>query len=541
MDNTQQAFGELRSLLHEAKAASEDRWRALCELLDDWPEQETMPSAIAYAQSHLRAWPSNLRQMPKRWQTQLVRRQAAPQLALARRLRVDNHLLGGELVEALLSPEGHLALEELELIGALEDNHIIRLSAWEGLGRLSRLRIEQAQLGASSTRALARALDALGTSRLKHLNLERDNLHDDALEALLQAQTMRTLEELRLDGNRIGQGAGALLARFEPSPQLTKLGIGGQPTPVGDALDGLRAQGLEALLNAPWLSQLKGLYLNANRLAELGAQAMSQALKQRRLDQLTELSLVQNNLGPDQAHQLAEAAPPTLKLLSLAFNPLGDQGAASLQLSELSGLETLHLFSAQLGDQGLGMLLHWPYFSGIKELDLGFNHISDLGMRHFKDHKLEALESLDLSMNRLSDDGLYDLSRSDALSRLKHLRLYHNNIGVRCCKMLASSPTLSQLTTLDLGSNPITDEGAAALAAGHWPPSLRRLSLSHAQIGPKGAEALANSGALSQLERLDLEGNPLTERGYRALAHASGLSPSVRRHYALKLRAFDAR
>lgn len=80
--------------------------------------------------------------------------------------------------------------------------------------------------------------------------------------------------------------------------------------------------------------------------------------------------------------------------------------------------------------------------SYLKELDLGYNSISDVGVMRL--------------VEGLSDDNC----------KLKILRLQCCELTPRACTYLATALPKSRLTGLDLGSNKIGDEGLRLLARG---------------------------------------------------------------------------
>lgn len=75
---------------------------------------------------------------------------------------------------------------------------------------------------------------------------------------------------------------------------------------------------------------------------------------------------------------------------------------------------------------------------------------------------LARLTHLDLSDNRMGDEGASFLAIGRCWRRLTFLRLGHNNITNVGARALAESAELAALTVLDLTHNPITDEGALA-------------------------------------------------------------------------------
>jgi uncharacterized protein (TIGR02996 family) len=70
---------------------------------------------------------------------------------------------------------------------------------------------------------------------------------------------------------------------------------------------------------------------------------------------------------------------------------------------------------------------------------------------------------LDLSGNRIGDEGAQELAHSPYLQHVTRLSLHNNVIGDADARALAASRYLQRLTALDLSDNFIRDEGGRAL------------------------------------------------------------------------------
>ena len=134
-------------------------------------------------------------------------------------------------------------------------------------------------------------------------------------------------------------------------------------------------------------------------------------------------------------------------------------------------------------------------FDALKQLDrldLAHNWLRGLPA---STANLTALTSLDLTGNRIGDEGAQALK---GLVNLTRLDMAGNEIGA------AGAPALEglvNLTRLDLAGNEIGDEGAPALKG---LVNLTSLDLSYNNIGAEGAQALKG---LVNLTSLDLAGN----------------------------------
>src|SRR5262249_40461500 len=87
-----------------------------------------------------------------------------------------------------------------------------------------------------------------------------------------------------------------------------------------------------------------------------------------------------------------------------------------------------------------------------------------------------------------------------------------SNVGNLGVLLLAGSLRLTRLESLDLTLNLVSDGGVKALAAAAL-PALRELRLGHNDISNDGASALAESTTFASLELLDLRRTNLTPHG----------------------------
>ena len=187
---------------------------------------------------------------------------------------------------------------------------------------------------------------------------------------------------------------------------------------------------------------------------------------------------------------------------------LGKAPGEAVGLEELARLESLQGRNAGIRDlSGLEQAI------SLKELDLGFNPLADLGVLA----TLPALESLNL------DGAATDLRALVPLARLQRLSLRHNDLDD-----LWPLAGLASLTELDVGGNRIEDlsplaglTGLAVLRADRnriadlWPlAALAELEV--LDLGTNRVRDLQPLASLARLEALQLDSNGL--RGLHALA-----------------------
>lgn len=159
----------------------------------------------------------------------------------------------------------------------------------------------------------------------------------------------------------------------------------------------------------------------------------------------------------------------------------------------------------------------------LERLDLSRNRITGQGVCELSRHLRASCPSLwwlDLSENEIGDDGIEALAANLLLQRddgtkaedtcsLWGLVLRHTNIGDRSAKAIAQALKTHEQHEVSTRSN-------RALPAKQQQSSLENLDLSYNSIGPIGASALAQSVQCSSVRELLVYGNPIQDAGARA-------------------------
>jgi Ran GTPase-activating protein (RanGAP) involved in mRNA processing and transport len=256
-------------------------------------------------------------------------------------------------------------------------------------------------------------------------------------------------------------------------------------------------------------------------------------------DSLENLTLRWNGIDENGAYRLAQRLPKyrNLHSLSLSENQLGPKGLAYLMdVGQLYSLwDAVELWDCDLGDDGAGLLgsylsrkdVEWK----IRSLNLATNDITDRGAvllaTGLSRMRCDRLQSLDLSRNRIGNDGLIAIANAVSHSFLQKLSLHHNRFDAKGVTYLASllkGGTLRSLLNLDLSNNSIRDTGVfwIAQALRSRLCCLEELFLSNTQISNSSVANLASALEKNQrLKRLALEGiHPgVTRQGARFFLH----------------------
>jgi uncharacterized protein (TIGR02996 family) len=177
--------------------------------------------------------------------------------------------------------------------------------------------------------------------------------------------------------------------------------------------------------------------------------------------------------------------------------------------SLLERVAALDLSGNRVGDDGLAVLMESPHLGRVRRLNLSSNRILPAGIDSLVGARsLGELVSLDLSYNRVGILGARSLGGGPGLSTVRSLNLsvcFIRDAGVQA---LAASPHLAHLTALQL------DQGEEiGLGNSPWQPG----------VGDEGARALAQATFAETLCSLSLRYNDIGDEGARALAASARL------------------
>jgi hypothetical protein len=118
---------------------------------------------------------------------------------------------------------------------------------------------------------------------------------------------------------------------------------------------------------------------------------------------------------------------------------------------------------------------------------------------------LSGLRTLHLYRNQLGVEGMEVLASSGA--DLASLNVCFNGLGAQGARALVRSPRLRNLELLHIGLNSLGDAGFEALASCEALANVRELNVRVNELGPKSLEALVRGPVWPRLERLLMEDN----------------------------------
>jgi len=338
-----------------------------------------------------------------------------------------------------------------------------KLGSVEGLERLHTFRVVESKLN-------AKAVEALFTerlTRLRHLNLYQAGI-DDACLPHLEAAVFPRLERLTVSGTRLTYDG---LERLLASPALAKLGYLGLmwllPGTDGSSF-------LAEHLDLPKLTHvdLGSSNLSNDDLRILAGNATFQRLRGLRLEN--------NNLGMTGA---IDALTPLrhLEVLDLSTNDMNRPACAALAELPLP-LRVLRLYQCSADDDWLEALARAKF--PLKHLDLGYGGISEKGITAIAKAGW-PLEKLELWACKIRDEGANALADADFTATLRELVIGYNDLTDVGVLALASG-NWPRLERIVFRGDAITARGVRALAASSKLPALRSIKFEDMKI-PKAA------------------------------------------------------
>ncbi|QGJ72032.1 Hypothetical protein PBC10988_37470 [Planctomycetales bacterium 10988] len=217
------------------------------------------------------------------------------------------------------------------------------------------------------------------------------------------------------------------------------------------------------------------------------------------LDQVQELYLIWNRIEAQGMSSLAcSSLLSRLKVLNLAENRIGSEGLQWLsQSSQSSNLERLLLEHNHIGAEGLAALAESPHWTSLQQLKLSRN-------------------------NSLGRKGIESLAGAKSLNHLVSLGLQECGLWPADIEMLAQAPFAPQLKVLQLSRNRLLDEGVLRLVKSKNFENLRVLDLIGNGITDEGAKQLADCKHFDNLVALRVDFNELSSEGTQILKDRFG-------------------
>jgi len=369
-------------------------------------------------------------------------------------------------------------LEEVDLswdhIGQNEIEMIVKRCDWLHLKQLD---LSRNQISNEGFRMLAEGNWPL----LEILNLRSTGITTEGVGALVNQAKWPKLKHLNLSKNEINDEAIAILCQGDwPLLEILEL----------EATEVTRKALPSFLLHANWpnfktiTAPLDGSDLN-----------LVYSFIQKDLSRVERLELDNSGVGGAEIEAILkrnEEKCLQLKHLNLSNNNIfGKVDSLSLVATECPLLEELLIRNTRIGPEGIRMIVDRSKWIQLKYLNVSNNEVYDEGVSLLALAEWPLLENLNLSNTKLSLKGLETIvNQSKWPQLLKHF---------------------------DLSNNEIFDEGLSVLALKEW-PLLEEPSLRNTKITPQGIEVLVNRMNLPNLKKLDISENAILDEGLKMLS-----------------------
>jgi len=135
---------------------------------------------------------------------------------------------------------------------------------------------------------------------------------------------------------------------------------------------------------------------------------------------------------------------------------------------------------------------------------------------------------LNLSGEKIGDEGIKRLIASGILEKVEKIDLRYNEITATGAELLAKIPPLPKLRVLILRHNILGDAGSLALAKSNSFPNLEEMQLGWTETRDAGAKAFGSSNKFKKLKKLDFRGNFLANKTKEELKKSLGHLKSLK-------------
>ena len=457
------------------------------------------------------------------------------------KLNLNNNQIPANCSEALASVVLHnKGLEELhvrdndlgegtlEVAKALQDITSLKILVLEGDG-IPKESFSQLALALKSNRHLEKlwllnnnlqlsAIDILRSlsdiSELNSLNISDNQITEEAGEALaFVVSHNKTLEELYLSGNNLGEGLLSVMKALQHIKSLKKLSLSNNNISKGvsDELalaikvnkyleeielfaSNLKSSAILVLRSLTTISTLKNLNINNNHITEEAAEALASVILNN--TGLEEIDISNNNLG-EGTLKVAKALQRITSLRSLDFgnNNISKAAAGDLALAIKSNkhLEKLCLHDNNLHSSAIDILKSLSTISSLKFLNVNNNQIGEAGGKEL---------ALVIKNN----------------TRLRELYFRHNNIQNSVMEISEALQSISTIDTLDLGNNNLPERTCDKLALSNSCSTELRLHSNNYLQSSLIIMLKALEDSTTKLKILNLYGNTITEEAGNSLA-----------------------
>lgn len=442
----EERLAHLRGIL--GGSPTQEAWQALLQLLHNWPPEQGLETAVAYAEAHLEDWDDTLRSMDLQLLNQPFR-------SLARTLH--SPWCPDEALRIFLDSSKDLPLFVMHISLSSETLPAFLRCAY--LKQLHTLKLQHCDLHVHEWEQLASALQV---APLRTLSIERSTLKEESVQCLCQAPFFEQIQHLSLRDNYLDDPALEILASQSACHSLLSLDVG---------MNMFSDTGLCALSQSPYFQSLEILQLDPPPGESIGAKGLLSLLYSPYFPSLQRLICechafideVEELDEPDEEDEFSEfQCWGNLRFSNGWLTALRSQSEAS----SVRTLDMLSLVDVVINQRVLEAILQAPRCRAIRGLCLVGSPLGNDGLATIaQTPHMHDLEYLDMSGCAIGDSGLLALALSNQLPSIKHLELRNNAIGIRESSMsqeallaFVRSPFFPELERLDLVGNDLTEQ-----------------------------------------------------------------------------------
>jgi hypothetical protein len=243
----------------------------------------------------------------------------------------------------------------------------------------------------------------------------------------------------------------------------------------------------------------------------------------------------------DVAKMLAGKLP--VKVTDLRLTNMAWKGASLEPLvtsPAFAQIEMLDLWGCKKIGDDLGALAKSEHAKNLRVLGLGGTELRDSELAAIRDSKTLALRELDISGNKLRDDGAKIVGKAKAFPTLRVLRAGGNEGYDAWTDMLAKAKHLSALEELDLEVR-VSGDSAFGPSSEAWArffacttfPAMKKLWLVHnSNIEAAAIGALAKNKAFANVDEIDARGIGISVDEFEPLTRMKLTRLHVAKHHA---------
>ena len=248
---------------------------------------------------------------------------------------------------------------------------------------------------------------------------------------------------LKLSGKYYSTDEIVLLARSSQVSQVRVLDL--EDNQIGD-------EALKILSESTQLPKLEVLRLGINFVTDKGIKEWANS-SSATLKNLKSLSLSDNKLTDDSLADFFKSSNfKKLETLEIGWMEAGNKTAMAIGTSDaFPCLKKIDLERSYIDAEGLRSLISGKIAENLEELNLSANKLGNEGAKIIAGiSNLKKLKTLNLSQNMIGDEGAKAIGASTQLSGLIHLYIGRNTFGPEGAREIHQTKTLTQLKTLVL-------------------------------------------------------------------------------------------